>query len=418
MCRNLLSRRTATICLNIAAVLCLLTGPPVTATESVSGRTAGGAHYQIVVPDVWNGDLMIWNHGFSLGQPGPVEDIEDQFFLQLLEGYAVAASSYQLRGWAVFRTNQDLEELVDAFKANFGIPDRVIVSGASLGGIVTAAALEQADLGNVVGALTYCGILGGSRNWDAALDFRLLYDLTCAGMPGAQVPGGAKGLPKNTNLTRRDVEGAVNACTGVNLRKSQRSRKQKKNLKQLVKVGKIPESFIETVMWYSTFGMSDLVYDRAKLKGKLGVGNQNVDYGKAKINRTIQRVKPKRKAAKKLAKNFTPTGNVGDVKIVALHTSGDGLVFVENLGEYASVVPPANLTTAVAVENRPSHCLFNPAEVFAGWAALTNWINDGVQPTAADIQAECNTWRPVLGGACRFDPNYQIRDFDTRVRPR
>ena len=411
---------TASIPLVLALVIAasILAAAPASTTTTVSGQTDGGAFYQIVVPDNWNGDLIIWNHGFHLAPPGPVDDLEDQFFFQLLEGYAVAASSYRLNGWALFRTNNDLEALVREFEAAFGPPGRIILSGASLGGLVTAAALEKADLGNVVGALTYCGTMAGSRNWNAALDLRLLYDVTCAGMPGAQIPGGARGLAKGSTWTRADVEAAVNACTGLDVKKSRRTRRQKTNLRRLSKTGRIPKSFVHTVMWYATLGMSDLVYDRGKLKGKVGVGNENVDYGKKKINKTIERVKPRKKAARKLARSFTPKGNVGGVKIVAIHTDKDGLVVVENLGDYASVVPEENLTTAVAVEKQASHCLFEPAEVLGAWTALSDWIDGGPQPTAADIQAECTSWRAALGGQCRFDPGFEISPFDSRVRPR
>jgi pimeloyl-ACP methyl ester carboxylesterase len=389
--------RRALSSLTVAAMACMVITTPVGATTTVSGQTDGGAYYKIVVPDSWNGDLMIWNHGFSLASPGPVTGLEDEFFVQLFEGYAVAASSYRLSGWAVFKTNKDLKALVREFEAAFGTPERVILAGASLGGIVSAAALEKADLGNVVGALTYCGAMAGSRNWEAALDIRLLYDLICAGVKGAQIP---------------------DACTGVDVRRSKRTRAQKANLKRLTKLGRIPESFVQTVMWYVTLGMSDLVHDRGKLKSKIGVGNQDVDYGDEEVNRTIQRIKPKRKAARKLARRFTPKGRVGNAKIVSLHTDKDGLVFVENQGEYASVVPPENLTSAVVVEKIPTHCLFTPAEVFAAWEELRDWIDGGPQPTAADIQARCTSLKSLLGGECRIDPGYQIPPFDSRVRPR
>ena len=36
------------------------------------GTTAGGAAFKIVVPTNWNGDLVIWNHGYSLD---PVQQV-------------------------------------------------------------------------------------------------------------------------------------------------------------------------------------------------------------------------------------------------------------------------------------------------------------------------------------------------------
>ena len=89
------------------------------------------------------------------------------------------------------------------------------MTGASLGGIVTAAALERAELGNVVGALSLCGALAGSRNWDGALDARLVYDVLCDAVPGAAIPGGAEGLPLGSTMTQTQLALAVNACFGI-----------------------------------------------------------------------------------------------------------------------------------------------------------------------------------------------------------
>src|SRR4030095_13431254 len=182
----------------------------------LDGSTDGGAFFRIVVPTAWNGDLVIWNHGFSLDPRAPVTALRALPALQLAEGYAIAASSYQQRGWALFKTKQDLQNMVGVFVANFGHPGRVIVTGGSLGGIVTAQALEKANIGNVVGAYPICGALAGSRTWDGALDLRLAYDAVCASTPGAAIPGGATGLPApgfpGFPFTTTQLALAVNAC--------------------------------------------------------------------------------------------------------------------------------------------------------------------------------------------------------------
>jgi hypothetical protein len=49
----------------------------------------------------------------------------------------------------------------------------------------------------------------------------------------------------------------------------------------------------------------------------------------------------------------------------------DGLVVVEGANDYASKVPAANLTTAVAIEAVPTHCGFTNAEVLASWESLS-----------------------------------------------
>lgn len=408
------TRRVTTV---VFLVLALVGASPGLSDTELEGKNRGGAYYKIVVPDNWNGDLVIWNHGFSLSKVGPVDDVGPLSDVHLLLGYAVAASSYRMNGWALFKTNADLRQLVKVFTREFGRPEQIIVYGASLGGAVTAAALENGRLGNVVGALALCGAMAGSRNWDAALDLRLVYDLICEDMPGAAIPGGAKGLPKKSGWSDDDVEQAVDACTGVNKPKIQRTPQQQANLDRLLDLAQIPRSFLVTDMQFATRGMSNLVHPRKKLRGKLGTGNANVFYGDSFVDANIERVSPSDKARKRLQNNFTPKGNVGQTKIVSMHTSKDGLVIVENQSAYAEVVPPENLTTAIVRERQATHCVFSPGEVLAGWSALEDWIRTGEQPTAADIQATCEAL-PFLGELCRIDPNFVVEDIDSKIRPR
>ena len=139
----------------------------------MEGTTAGGAAFKIVVPTTWNGDLVIWNHGYSLTQVGQVTELGPLSAVQLSEGYAIAASGYQQSGWALFQTKKDLQKMMKVFKKNFHTPKRIFINGQSLGGIVTDQAVETAHLGNVVGAYPMCGVHGGSINWNGALDIRL-----------------------------------------------------------------------------------------------------------------------------------------------------------------------------------------------------------------------------------------------------
>ena len=391
----------------------------------LEGTTDGGAFFKIVVPTTWNGDLVIWNHGFSLSPVGPVSDLGPLSALQLLEGYAVAASSYQQIGWALFHTKNDLQNMVGVFKANFGTPNRVLINGASLGGIVSDQADEKAHLGNVVGAYPICGVHGGSINWNGAIDLRLLYDLICSNTPAAAIPGGATGLPapgfpgfpfSNTQLAI-----AVNACTGVLVPPAFRTPQQSLNLSQLLSLTQLPQNFLLTDMGFALFGMSNLIFDPAKLDGGQGVGNATVNYDDGgPVDQNITRVATNPGAENRLNKNYIADGSIGSAKVVSLHTDKDGLVIVENENFYASVVSPSNLTTAIAVETTPTHCGFTAAETVAGWESLRAWVGGGPQPTAQDVQNTCQflVTNSLATGPCRIDPNFVIPPLSNRIRPR
>jgi hypothetical protein len=270
----------------------------------------------------------------------------------------------------------------------------------------------------VVGAYTLCGALAGSRNWDGGLDVRLGYDAICATVPGAFIPGGATGLPLRHQLTNTRLAQAVHACFGILVPPAQRTPAQRERLASFLELTRLPENFVLTVMGFATFGMHDLVFHHQKLRARLGTGNEHVDYGNPVINETIERVRPHPGAANRLRENYTPTGEVGDAKVVSLHTDKDGLVIVENEAEYAQVVPASNLTTAVAIEATPSHCGFTGAETLAGWESLRAWIAGAPQPTAATIQGLCTVLAPTVGGPCRINPAFVVPDMDTRIRPR
>lgn len=391
----------------------------------VGGMTDGGAYYLIAVPPIWNGDLVIWNHGFTLDPPGPLsmEDLGPLAPYQLAEGYAVAASSFQQSGWALFKTKNDLQNMVGEFKDQFGKPNQVIVTGGSLGGAVTAQAIEKAHLGNVVGAYILCGAVAGSRNWDGALDLRLIYDVVVAAnippIPTAHIPGGAEGLPEGSALTDAQIAFRVNEATGIFLQPEFRTPQQSVNLATILSETKIPANFLITDMLYATQNMNDLVHDTHKLKSKLGTGNTDVDYGNPGINASIARVSPHPGAENRLERYFTPSGDVSNTKIISIHTDKDGLVIVENESEYASVVPAENLTVAIVVEKIPSHCEFTTAEAIAGWESLRAWIDGGQQPSASQIQATClGIESTEFPGPCRIDPTFAVPDMDGRIRPR
>lgn len=381
-----------------------------------------GAFFRIVVPDNWNGALVIWGHGFSLSPlEEPVSDLGPLAALQLSEGYAVAASSYSQVGWAVFRTVRDYRTLFKIFKKNFGKPKQILLNGASLGGIVTAQALEKRSGGaEYAGAYPICGAMAGSRNWDGGLDLRLIYDVVCDGVPGAAIPGGPEGLPAGFILTPTNLALAVHACTGILAPPVLRTADQATRLAKILSTTTLPESFLLTDMGFSTFALSDLTHDPGKLKGRIGAGNEHVDYGDADINAGIQRVRPHGGASSKLRRHFTPRGDVHGTKIVSIHTDKDGLVVLENESEYAQVVPASQLTTAVVVESFPSHCGFNEAEVVAGWETLRGWVAGLPQPSAASIQGLCQVLVAggLASGPCRIDPAFVLQDLDNRIPPR
>jgi hypothetical protein len=390
------------------------------ADTTITGEKLG-AFFQITVPDNWNGDLVINNHGFDFSPPAANPSLGGLATLMLSEGYAIAASSYSNCCWTLFTTQKDLNRLLGVFTDNFGAPNNVILHGGSLGGIVTAQAIEKLGA-NVVGAYPVCGALSGSRSWDGAIDLRLVYDAICGGVPGGAIPGGATGGPAPgfpPGLSVAQWLGPLNVCTGIAQSPATRTPAQVARLNQLLAVTQVPESFVITDMGFVTNGLSNLIFAADKLAGGQGVGNVGVTYNDAGIDASIQRVAYDNLARHRLEKNFTPKGDIGATKIVSIHTDGDGLVIVENEEDYADKVPASQLTTAIVDEAGNTHCGFTAAEAAAGWESLRSWLAGGSQPTPATIQGTCLFLNTVgIPGACRFNPAFVVGEFDNRIPPR
>ncbi len=391
------------------------------AAQTVISGEKKGAFYTIAVPPNWNGDLVIWNHGYDFDPPAPNPSLGPLADVQLAQGYAVAASSYQQSQWAVFRTRKDIDRLIRIFRHKVGEPNSIIMNGASLGGIVTADSLERGNkVEDVAGAFVFCGAMAGSRVWNGALDIRLTYDALCSDV--APIPGGATGLPETPGvIDPTDVALATNACMGTLTPPEFRTAEQTDRLGRFLAVTKIPENFIITDMVFATNGIANLTFDPGKLDGRRGIGNIGVTYDDSGVNASIERVKPNRRGARKLKRNYTPNGDfeAEDVKVVSLHTDKDGLVLVENQKEYQDVVDSAQLSVGIVSEFEPTHCGFTQAELIGGWEALRGWLAGGMQPSAAVLQGTClGVQAAGFPGPCRIDPTFVIPDMDGRIAPR
>jgi pimeloyl-ACP methyl ester carboxylesterase len=138
-----------------------------------TGTFADGATYLIEVPAHWNGDMLLYSHGYvPPGDPNDPADNGDPLvgFYLLSHGYALAGSSYAGTGWAIQDAFTDQIAVLDKFAQLVGQPSRTIAWGHSMGGIITAG-LVQKFPERFSGALPFCGPLAGSAGiWNEFLD--------------------------------------------------------------------------------------------------------------------------------------------------------------------------------------------------------------------------------------------------------
>lgn len=118
----------------------------------------GGARFSIAnPPGAWNHDILLVAHGYRPESAPLVADLnpEKAFYRTLLgEGWIVATTSYRRNGLIIGDAIADLDALRAYIAETYGEPDRVILDGESIGGLV-AAIMAERDAGPYQGAVVF-----------------------------------------------------------------------------------------------------------------------------------------------------------------------------------------------------------------------------------------------------------------------
>ena len=146
---------------------------------STTSRWAGvlnGAAYHIEVPATWNGKLVMYAHGFNGN--GSVLTITNPSIRRYLiqNGYAWAASSYSKNFYDVRAGVEDTNALALQFTTiaaansrTLSAPTKIYITGHSMGGHITAAAIEDEAAATAIhkvkyaGAVPMCGVVGDTE---------------------------------------------------------------------------------------------------------------------------------------------------------------------------------------------------------------------------------------------------------------
>lgn len=416
---------------------CGFAGVPAQAAQELVGDTPAGARYRIMVPDGWReGDpLVMYQHGLDFAPTretpglGPLRD------LMLEQGYAIAASSFRQRGWALFHAIEDNRDLLEVFEREVGQPGEMLPFGGSMGGLIALRLAEADGFPPVRGVYALCPAAAGARLWDAAIDLRLAFDTVCEDAGARDLPLGSAPLDWALDLDDIPLDlgdlgdqarvlaalVALNRCTGVNLPPALRNDAMRERLAELLEFARIgDEDFLVTQVAYAVFVLSELVRSPDALDGANPFTTAGVDYGDLPdIDAGIRRIVADPLAAARLREASDFTGDIGDAKVLTLHTSRDELVVAANQEFIRRAVPEQQLVSAIVAEDAPSHCGFSEAEGLAGWEALRRWIDGAPKPTPDYLQAWCGELAAFgIEGPCRFDPDAELAPFDSLVRPR
>ncbi|HXG14618.1 MAG TPA: hypothetical protein VNK50_00110 [Calidithermus sp.] len=363
----------------------------------------GGAGYRIEVPDNWNGELVLYAHGFrGTGLELTVSNPRIRRYL-VEHGYAWAASSYRTNGYDVKQGVKDTHALGELFRGLVGPPRRTWITGHSMGGHITGVAIEQYPEA-YAGALPMCGVMGDNELFDYFLDYNLVAQ-ALAGIPAefpfppdylaAVVPqvSAALGSPFPTNLN----------AAGLALR----------GVTQNISGGARPAFALSFVLW------ANFLFTVGVTGGDIGVaagnvqGNTDTVYQidsdpalspeELALNAAVLRVTqdPQGRHPNGLA-NIPPISGRLPVPVLSLHTIGDLFVPLSMEQIYARRAAAAGAADRLVIRaiRDHGHCGFMVAEEEQAFADLVNWVVNGVRPEGDDVLNSAAVADPRFG--CRF----------------
>jgi pimeloyl-ACP methyl ester carboxylesterase len=333
--------------------------------------TLGGSAYRIDVPKDWNGDLVIFLHGYELlpvrFQPG---NITDQAVLTFVNhGYAVAQPGFSAGGWAVPESLSDTAALETYFAAHYHTPGRTLLAGRSFGGFLVMVMLEK-EPQKYAGGLSLCGPMAPAAQFIArrVLDMHVVFDYYFPGILPSPVDVPDSFLP--TPDVRQHIVEALEAAPD----KAKAMREYS---------GVKTDRDLASDLALFTFILKDL---RTRSGGN-PFDNRGIVYGSPSqigdLNKSVQRYAGSPAAGAFLQRYASASGKI-EKPLVSLQTSYDPLIPMWVANFYPDLVRSAGTERLFeqSVVSRDGHCVFTQPEIDAGFTSLMRRVNPAGEPAS------------------------------------
>lgn len=382
--------------------------PAATAAPTVMEGELDGAPYRIVMPENWNGKLVVYAHGYRdlADHPGEVDNrAAEAAPVAALEpvltgmGYALAGSAYKRNGWAVQEGIEDTLALTSLFRDTFGKPSRSLLWGFSMGSLVTFEIAER-SAGHFDGYLPACAVgAGAPRAWDGAAANALAYDAAFGWSPAwGTIADVRDDVDFETEVLPKMIPELFNP---LNFGKFEFIRLVTGAAPLAFPAPSYP-SWIITNMFFGIEARGELerraggpvvqnlthyytlsAADKAYLAG-FGV-DADALLARMNGNRTIA---PTPSARNYLERWADYSGKIKK-PVLTLHTQTDSLVPASHESAYAETVEAAGRSglLAQAFTSGNGHCNFTGEQLVTSLLALDQWVATGQKPTAASFPA-------------------------------
>jgi alpha-beta hydrolase superfamily lysophospholipase len=391
-----------------------------------------GAYILAAMPKTWNGDLVVFAHGGpSLLPPtanGSKNDLT-KYAIAVKRGFGWVASSYRREGYGAAMAAEDSDNARRFFVEHIAKPRHTYLHGASYGGLVGAKLVETLAK-NPDGSLKFDGALfnsgavgGATLNYQHRVDLRAVYQYYCKNLPRpdeAQYPLWM-GVAADSKMTLKDLDAAVEECTGVSKPAAQRSEQQKKNLADIIGVMGYPENLLVRHMQAATLLFRDIV--QRTTGGRDPFDNTGIRYhgssNDEELNRNVARFVADPTAVAALKADGDPSGKL-PVPVVSIHSINDPQVPVEAQAAYRDTVAAAGSSDRLvqAYTDEHAHTGQSAPELAAALDALVQWVEKGTKPTPQSIAAACEQFRAAFEGPCAWHPEFTPKPYGTKFYPR
>ena len=368
-----------------------------------AARDGNGAWLLAAIPHHWNKRLVVHAHGGPrLAAPKDGDSAEDlgRFATMVRAGYAWIGSTYRRGGYSVRMAAADVDRSRGIFWAQWGRPERTLLHGQSWGGNVATKAAELHALdadgrANYDGVLVTNGVLsGGTRAYGFRADLRAVYQFYCRNHPKVdevQYPLW-QGLPADARMDRDELRRRVDDCTGIDHAPSKRTPAQAARLRDILAVTGVAEKQLVAHLAWGSFHFRDLVQKR--LDGRNPFDNSNTHYAgsrdDAALNAGVERFAADPVAVAKLGYDADLSGLIV-LPTLTVHARHDPVASPHGDAMYAATVAAAGRgwLLAQATTDESEHSRMRDATYLGALAALEAWLDSGVRPDAAAIQARC-----------------------------
>jgi pimeloyl-ACP methyl ester carboxylesterase len=337
-----------------------------------------GASWVICMPAriqgvAWNGDLIIYAHGYVSPYPDrPPEIPLGQYMLpggtsfpNMANGlgYAFAATSFRTNGLAVKDGVADIMDLLGEFKAQYPLkrPSRVYLFGASEGGLIVAKAIEKHSP-QFDGGVAACGPIGDFRiQVDYFSDMRVIFDYFFADM----LPPTAIEIPETLMADWLTIAPGIGLAVWIYPEKTM----QLLAVTQAPVDPAVPSSSVDTVLgvlWYNVFATNDA---RAKLGGNPFDNTSQAYSGSlddTKLNNKVARYEADRNALAAIRAQYQTTGHLR-TPLLTMHNILDPIVPYAHATLYEQKVAAAGSSGLYQHIEAPryGHCNFTSDETLA-----------------------------------------------------